>query len=100
MTVIMRSRKGTFQQQQGATTMSESVGNASAGSKGISRRDLLQHASLGVAGALTLGVSGALRAEAEEPAAIKKRIKQSIVQWCYQKYWNIEQMCQMAKKLG
>ena len=28
------------------------------------------------------------------------RIKQSIVRWCFDKHWNIEQLCRQAKRLG
>jgi hydroxypyruvate isomerase len=28
------------------------------------------------------------------------RVNQSIVQWCFQKYWDIERMCQIANQLG
>ena len=34
-------------------------------------------------------------------AAVKHgRIQQSIVQWCFQEYWNIDQLCSLAKLLG
>ncbi len=34
-------------------------------------------------------------------AAVKHgRIQQSIVQWCFQEYWNIDQLCSLAKSLG
>src|SRR5262245_18020480 len=64
-------------------------------SEKISRRRLLRSAP--AAAALPLL---ALRAGAEEPAATKKRIKQSLVNWCYKKYWNVDEMCQFAKGLG
>jgi hydroxypyruvate isomerase len=35
-----------------------------------------------------------------EPAATKGRIRQSLVNWCYSKYFNPEQMAQVAKSLG
>ena len=34
------------------------------------------------------------------PAVKHGRIQQSIVQWCFQEYWNIDQLCGMAKSLG
>jgi hydroxypyruvate isomerase len=52
---------------------------------------------LGAAGATALGAAGA---RAEEKAARKGRVKQSIVQWCYEKYWNIDALCALAKRLG
>jgi hydroxypyruvate isomerase len=57
------------------------------------RRTFLRRAS-----ALTIGA--ALAAGAEGPAARNGRIKQSIVQWCFAKYWNVEQTCAQAKRLG
>lgn len=51
------------------------------------------------AGAAALAITGSASA-ADDTAAVKKRVKQSIVQWCYQKHWNIDEMCQVAKKLG
>jgi hydroxypyruvate isomerase len=64
----------------------------------LNRRRLLK-------GALGLGVSGLLLNEgethaADEPAAKKQRIKQSLVYWCYQKHFKLEAMCQLAKSLG
>jgi hydroxypyruvate isomerase len=64
----------------------------------MTRRDVLRAA--GVAGVAAAGGTALLAAEPEGPAATKKRVKQSIVQWCYQKYWNIDEMCQFAKRLG
>jgi hydroxypyruvate isomerase len=48
------------------------------------------------AGALALHSS----ARAAEPVAKNRRIQQSLVQWCYAPYWNLEEMCQLAKQLG
>jgi hydroxypyruvate isomerase len=48
------------------------------------------------AGALALNPS----ARAEEPVAKNQRIRQSLVQWCYAPYWSLDQMCQIAKRLG
>lgn len=63
-------------------------------SHAVSRRRALQVAAGVGAGAFL----GAVRAEG--PVAKKQRIKQSLVQWCYKKYWNIDEMCQQAKRLG
>lgn len=60
----------------------------------VSRRQLLASAAAGAA--LQAGAVAA----AESPAANKGNIKQSLVQWCYQKYWDIDQMCRVAKQLG
>jgi hydroxypyruvate isomerase len=48
------------------------------------------------AGALALNQA----ASAQEPVAKNQRIRQSLVQWCYAPYWNLDEMCQVAKKLG
>lgn len=61
----------------------------------LSRRELLATAA---AGAAALQAGGA--AAADKPVASKGDIKQSLVQWCYKKYWNIEEMCRVAKQLG
>jgi hydroxypyruvate isomerase len=63
----------------------------------LSRRRWLQSAGL-AAGAVALG--GAETLAADETPAGKGRLKQSIVQWCFDKHWKIEETCQIAKKLG
>lgn len=35
-----------------------------------------------------------------EPVASKGRLNQSIANWCFSKYWDLEKMCQVAKQLG
>jgi hydroxypyruvate isomerase len=62
---------------------------------GMSRRRALRAAGLGAAAVL----AGAARG-ADEPAARKKRVKQSIVKWCFEKYWSVEDLCAQAKRLG
>jgi len=67
----------------------------------ISRRTLLGKTAAAAAGAVVLSSAPLqLWAKEKKPAARKGRIKQSIVQWCYQKYFNIDQMCRLAKRLG
>jgi hydroxypyruvate isomerase len=69
-------------------------------SAGISRRRLLQCAT-GIAAAGVLASPRlVLGDETGQTVATRKRVKQSLVEWCYKKYWNIEQMCQQAKRLG
>jgi hydroxypyruvate isomerase len=64
----------------------------------ITRRRVLQGAAhLAVAGALGAGTRAV---QAEGTIVKNKRIKQSIVRWCFEKHWNIEQICQQAKRLG
>lgn len=67
-------------------------------SQRISRRQVIGHAA-GVAAAASLAPV-TLAADKQGPAAVKKRIKQSIVKWCFAKHWKIEKMCQVAKSLG
>jgi hydroxypyruvate isomerase len=63
------------------------------------RRRILE----GTAGAALLGMAGFARA-AEERQTGKRvtngRIKQSLVHWCFAKYWEVEPMCRIAKQLG
>ena len=65
----------------------------------ISRRRMLQiTAGMGAAGAAALTVPSC--AERTKTAATKGRINQSIVHWCFAKYWDVEKTCQIAKQLG
>ena len=41
-----------------------------------------------------------MAAASSGPAIKHGRIQQSIVQWCFQEYWNIDQLCGIAKSLG
>src|SRR6476469_9180280 len=65
----------------------------------LNRRRGLQGAAGLAAGTVLLGEPDA-RGAADEPVAAKGRIKQSIVQWCFQPHWKLEETCQVAKKLG
>lgn len=62
----------------------------------VSRRQWM--AGLGAAaGAVAL----ARTSEAgEQRAARAGRIRHSLVQWCYEPYWSLDEMCQVAKRLG
>jgi hydroxypyruvate isomerase len=53
------------------------------------------------AGAAALGVAS-LRSAAHggEAGARNGRIKQSIVHWCFEKYWTVEETAKIAKELG
>jgi hydroxypyruvate isomerase len=64
----------------------------------ISRRRLLQSGALAAAGVGAL--SRAPWAFGDEPVVHNGRLKQSICQWCFQKHWNIEELCRVAKQLG
>ncbi|MHB1424175.1 MAG: hydroxypyruvate isomerase family protein [Gemmataceae bacterium] len=61
------------------------------------RRVLQSAAALAAAGALGIGRRSV---RAAEPVIKNKRLKQSIVRWCFDKHWSLEQMCQQAKRLG
>jgi hydroxypyruvate isomerase len=63
------------------------------------RRNLLRS---GAAAALLASTTPAVWAEssAKSPAAQNGRVRQSLVNWCYQKYWNPEEIAQVAKDLG
>ena len=65
----------------------------------ISRRNMLRMAARTGAAGATLGscATGDMRAGR---SVSKGRINQSIVYWCFQKYWDIEKTCQIAKQLG
>ena len=66
----------------------------------VTRRTLLRRsaglAAVGAAG--TVGLSGGEVSRAA--GATKGRINQSICQWCFSKYWDVEKMCQVATQLG
>jgi len=68
----------------------------------ISRRSMLQMvAGTGAAGAAALGLgSCATIGKPSKQRATEGRINQSIVYWCFQKHWDIEQTCQVARHLG
>jgi len=69
--------------------------------KDISRRSILQSAGLGAATAMALTLSScADKRKGMKMAATKGRIKQSITYWCFEKYWDVEKTCQIAKQLG
>jgi hydroxypyruvate isomerase len=51
------------------------------------------------AGTAALGVPG-IAAAADKTVARNKRINQSVVQWCFDKHWKIDELCQVAKRLG
>jgi hydroxypyruvate isomerase len=70
--------------------------------EGSDRRSLLK----GTAGAAILGLSGAggpvtaAPAGVQGPAVKNGRIRQSIVHWCFEKYWPVEEFIRAAKGLG
>ncbi|MBC8872701.1 MAG: TIM barrel protein [Planctomycetes bacterium] len=68
----------------------------------VSRRDVLRCAA--TAGPALIGTGGlgsCVRAgERAETGAKNGRLNQSIVHWCFAKYWDVEKTCQIAKQLG
>jgi hydroxypyruvate isomerase len=70
----------------------------------ITRRDLLTVAAGTAAVAIAPTAYSASTKISSGPAdfarASKGRINQSMTYWCFQKYWSVEQMCQVAKQLG
>jgi len=70
--------------------------------KYVSRRRMLQIAAgIGTGGAAALAASScAALSRRMGKAATKGRINQSIVHWCFAKYWDVEKTCQIAKQLG
>jgi hydroxypyruvate isomerase len=82
--------------------MSESTQGRQGEMNRIDRRQLFRNAA-GVAAAGAVMASAApsfLEAKDDEPVARNRRVNQSIVHWCYQKYWKIDEMCRLAKSLG
>ena len=70
----------------------------------ITRRELLMGAAgCTAAGMASMGCSTSLDRIAdpgESSRPKERRINQSITYWCYQKYWDVEQICRIAKQLG
>lgn len=68
----------------------------------ITRRRVLE----GFAGAAALGALSCSRASVAEtsgeiePAATNGRLQQSVVRWCFAKYWSLDETCRIAKRLG
>ena len=60
---------------------------------------LKQAASVTAATALA-GSASAAESKRKGKVVTKGRIKQSIVHWCFQKYWTVEKAAQIAKQLG
>jgi hydroxypyruvate isomerase len=67
-----------------------------------SRRGMLrQSAGAAVLGATVLGSKLQAQDSPSAERAVKNgRINQSIVYWCFEKYWDMDQACKVAKQLG
>ena len=74
--------------------------------KSVTRRKILRQTTavaVAASAAPLLEVTAAAAqtpADQRIPSANKGRIRQSLVYWCYQKYWDPEQMAQVARQLG
>ncbi|MBA7697102.1 hypothetical protein ES703_105760 [subsurface metagenome] len=67
----------------------------------ISRRSMLQIAAGTGAAALGLNSCATITiGTSTKQRAIEGRINQSIVYWCFEKHWDIEQTCKIARHLG
>ncbi len=64
----------------------------------LGRRQLLRGFT-GTAAASALAMAG-VRQASGATAATKGRINQSLVSWCFADYWNLDELCGVAKKLG
>jgi hydroxypyruvate isomerase len=65
----------------------------------ISRRSMLKVAAGASAAAFSLGSCVGVN-KRQERVVTKGRINQSITYWCFEKYWDVEKMCRIAKQLG
>jgi hydroxypyruvate isomerase len=77
-------------------------GNDRVSPEQTSRRSILRDATGAIAlGALATGLGNEAQGEQSGGTASKNgRIKQSIVHWCFEKYWDIPQTIEVAKQLG
>ncbi|WP_339728161.1 TIM barrel protein [uncultured Gimesia sp.] len=68
----------------------------------ISRRKLLQRSGVVAASAFGLGVQQSHAGESKEISTqpLKGNINQSVVHWCFKKYWDLEKTAQIASQLG
>ena len=69
---------------------------------GITRRDWMKWSASGLAVATAVGGQSSFASnEKTGPVATKQRIKQSLVNWCYNKAWpDVDEFAQVAAKLG
>jgi hydroxypyruvate isomerase len=65
----------------------------------INRRSLIKMAAGTGAAVMTLGSCASVN-ERAKPAAVKGHINHSVARWCFTDYWDLDQMCQIVKKLG
>ncbi len=83
--------------------MSENKRSKTSTNNRISRRSMLRTAAgIGAAGsaAMTIGSCSTFTGEQTKKRATEGRINQSIVYWCYEKHWDMEETCRAARLLG
>jgi hydroxypyruvate isomerase len=68
----------------------------------LTRRRMMMRSLAGAgAGALAAsGVSCASKGLSQAKGAVRKRLKQSVVKWCFDKHWDVETMVKVAVQLG
>lgn len=70
--------------------------------RALTRRRMLREAA-GLALAGTAGwasLSRAAASEGQKKVIVRGRIRQSIVPWCFEPYWGLEELCKVALDLG
>src|SRR5437867_4728513 len=67
----------------------------------MTRRNMMISAAAGVGAALASGAATNIAAanQSEEKAVQNGRVKQSVCQWCFNK-WSMDELCGNAQKLG
>lgn len=66
-----------------------------------SRREMLKQTAAAGAVVAAMGVPATAQEPASAERAVKNgRIKQSIVHWCFEKYWDVPQAIEVARRLG
>jgi hydroxypyruvate isomerase len=74
--------------------------NSHAANQAVNRRQWLGSATGAAIGAAALPLAAAEPTGDVPKAATKGRIRQSLVHWCYKKYWEVEPMARLARELG
>ena len=71
--------------------------------RATTRRKVLGRVAAAVGASAATRLSSAAPDSTERgqgPAVTKGRIRQSLIFWCYEKYWNVDQMARVARDLG
>ncbi len=78
--------------------MRDTAQNRQSSLRAITRRQVLQGIPLGAA--TLAGSVFAGETKSVDKVATKGRINHSVVHWCFEKYWDVEQAARIAKQLG